>query len=241
MGMLLIAAGPSLARPGTVLLRNGQVLRGDLGWRDARTLAVSSDIGTITFHKSEVRFVKYYGKEPAVDRHFAAALAATPGRRDRVSRAYDPVLHWAASQERLDPALVKAVAHAESGMNPSAVSRKGAQGLMQLMPGTAHRLGVSNALEPSENARGGARYLRDMLDLFGGDVRLALAGYNAGPDAVRKYRGVPPYRETRGYIAAVLSHYRHYREARPPVFSFTDRAGVVHLTNEPDHPGYKAD
>jgi soluble lytic murein transglycosylase-like protein len=99
---------------------------------------------------------------------------------------------------------VAAVIWAESSGDPNAVSTKGAKGLMQLMPETAKRLGVKRILDPGENIEGGTRYLRELLDAHGGDVRLALAAYNAGPQAVRRHRGVPPYRETELYVGRVI-------------------------------------
>ena len=107
----------------------------------------------------------------------------------------------------LDPKLVEAVIRVESAFNARAVSNKGAMGLMQLMPGTATDLGVENAFDVEENLRGGTAYLRSLLDRFSGDVTLALAGYNAGPGAVEKYQGVPPYRETTDYVRRVLAAY----------------------------------
>ncbi|MEM1245037.1 MAG: lytic transglycosylase domain-containing protein [Acidobacteriota bacterium] len=107
-------------------------------------------------------------------------------------------------QQNLDVALVRAVIQAESSFDPRALSPKGAMGLMQLMPSTARELGVSDPWDPEQNVRGGTRYLRRMLDQFDGQVDLALAGYNAGPGAVQRYGGVPPYRETVGYIDRVL-------------------------------------
>jgi soluble lytic murein transglycosylase-like protein len=124
-------------------------------------------------------------------------------------RDYDLLIHATALEHDVPPALVKAVIAAESAFDPLAVSHKGAQGLMQLMPRTAETLGVENAFEPSQNVRGGATYLREMLDRFG-DVTRAVAAYNAGPEAVERYGGIPPYRETRDYVARVLTYYRHY-------------------------------
>lgn len=109
-----------------------------------------------------------------------------------------------ASRQRLDPRLVRAVVQVESGYNPLAVSHKGAMGLMQLMPETARLLEVRNPYDPEENLRGGTTYLRALMDRFQGRLELALAAYNAGPQAVEQYDGIPPYAETRSYVARVL-------------------------------------
>jgi soluble lytic murein transglycosylase-like protein len=122
---------------------------------------------------------------------------------------YDGLIGLTAREHRVQPALVKAVIAAESGFDAAAVSRKGAQGLMQLMPATAEQLGVENPFQPSENVRGGTRYLRSMLDRYG-DLSRAIAAYNAGPSAVDRYGGIPPYRETRDYVNRVLTYYRAY-------------------------------
>jgi soluble lytic murein transglycosylase-like protein len=122
---------------------------------------------------------------------------------------YDSLIVRAARAESVDPALVKAVIAAESHFDPKAVSRKGALGLMQLMPQTAEKLGVEDALQPDQNVQGGTRYLRAMLDRYG-DLSHALAAYNAGPTAVDRYRGIPPYRETQAYVLRVLDYYHGY-------------------------------
>lgn len=113
----------------------------------------------------------------------------------------------AARRHGLDPELVLAVVSVESGFRPEAVSPKGARGLMQLMPRTASELGVADALDPEQNLDGGVRHLGSLLSLYGGDVRRALAAYNAGQGAVSRHNGVPPYAETRAYVEKVLRRY----------------------------------
>jgi len=132
-----------------------------------------------------------------------------PARIAPVRWEYDGLIGLTARQHRVPPALVKAVIAAESKFNPRAVSRKGARGLMQLMPATARSLGVADPLRPDENVDGGVRYLRRMIDRYG-DLPRALAAYNAGPEAVDRFGGVPPYRETRDYVKRVLTYYRAY-------------------------------
>lgn len=116
---------------------------------------------------------------------------------------------------QVDPALVKAIIANESAFNPAATSRTGAQGLMQLEPDTAASLGVRDAYDPAQNIYGGTRYIRSLLDRFHGDMNLAVAAYNAGPGAVEKYGGVPPYAETQNYVGNVMDSYRKYKNLAP--------------------------
>ena len=127
----------------------------------------------------------------------------------RPVRIYDPLIARAARAEGIPPALVKAVIHAESAFNPAAVSPKGAMGLMQLMPETARELGVRDPFQAEENVRGGTRYLGSLHRRYASWTH-TLAAYNAGPSAVDRYRGIPPYAETREYVRRVLSYYRRY-------------------------------
>lgn len=113
-----------------------------------------------------------------------------------------------AKEKEIDPLLVHAVIMAESAEDPLCISPKGAMGLMQLMPGTARELGVEDPFSPHENVKGGVSYLAQMLKRFDGNVKLALAAYNAGPGAVEKYKGIPPYEETRTFVDRVLKFYR---------------------------------
>jgi soluble lytic murein transglycosylase-like protein len=127
--------------------------------------------------------------------------------------AYTDAVRSAAAEYGVDPALLRAVIHAESAFNPHAMSAKGAQGLMQLMPGTASDMGVVDAFDAAQNIRGGAQYLAQMLKNFGGDERLATAAYNAGPGAVQRYADVPPFAETRVYVERVATLRERYRKA----------------------------
>jgi soluble lytic murein transglycosylase-like protein len=113
---------------------------------------------------------------------------------------------------QVDPALVRAVMVNESGFDANATSHAGAQGLMQLMPETASSLGVTNAYDPKQSVWGGARYLRGLMDRFGGDLTKVVAAYNAGPEAVDKYGGVPPFAETQNYVKNVLASYQEYKQ-----------------------------
>ena len=122
----------------------------------------------------------------------------------------DYIIKEKADKYNLDESLIKAVIKAESGFNPNAVSKAGASGLMQLMPGTARGLGVEDIFDVEQNIEGGAKYLRGMLDRFDGDKSLALAAYNAGPNAVKRYGGIPPYQETQNYVKRVLCYERNY-------------------------------
>ncbi len=127
------------------------------------------------------------------------------------SNQYDSLISELSKKYQVDFALIKAMIRAESGFNPFAVSRKGAKGLMQLMPETALRMNVSNSFNPRENIEGGVRYFKYLLSLFNDDLRLSLAAYNAGENVVGELRSIPPYRETVDYVKKVLSYYQSYR------------------------------
>ncbi len=129
----------------------------------------------------------------------------------RDSNQYDSLISEFSKKYQVDFALIKAIIRAESGFNPAAVSRKGAKGLMQLMPETASRLNVSNSFNPRENIEGGVRYFKYLLSLFNDDLRLSIAAYNAGENIVAEVRSIPPYRETVDYVKKVLSYYQSYR------------------------------
>ena len=127
--------------------------------------------------------------------------------------AYEGIIREAAALYRVSPALVRSVVQAESAFDPTAVSRTGAMGLMQLMPEVARAFGIVDPFDPRENIMGGTRLLRELLDSHHGNIRLTLASYNAGPAAVARYGGVPPFRETRGYVKKIVGLLADVRNA----------------------------
>jgi len=135
----------------------------------------------------------------------------TPALRLQPNTQLAELIQQQSQAQQVDPDLVKAVIRQESGFNPKAVSHVGAQGLMQLMPGTASGLGVTDSFNPQQNVAGGAKYLKNLLNKYDQSVPMALAAYNAGPGAVDKYHGVPPYKETQNYVKNVMKSYRNYQ------------------------------
>lgn len=170
--------------------------------------------GTLLFTNRPPALIREPGMRLLETRVYGDAhYARKPGRLTAQRRdAYDDLIAAAASRWRVDFALVKAVVHAESAFDSEAVSKAGARGLMQLMPATASMLNVADIHDPRENINGGARYLRMMLDKFKGDIRNALAAYNAGPANVQKYGGIPPFAETKHYVGRVVELSEQYRE-----------------------------
>lgn len=134
---------------------------------------------------------------------FAPVLVAKATTEMQLNTPFADLIRASAAKYGLDPHLVASVVAAESNFNPRAISTKNARGLMQLMPGTSTQLSVRNPFDPAQNIDAGARYLRQMLDRFDGNLSLALAAYNAGPDSVTRFAGVPPYRETQQYVRRV--------------------------------------
>jgi len=166
----------------------------------------------------------------------AGGVSAEPGRSETTVAPDLRDIVWRVSGENgVDPRLVDAVVRAESAYDPQAVSHKGAMGLMQLMPDTARRLEVSDPFDPEENVRGGVTEVSRLLDRYDGNLVLVLAAYNAGEGAVERYRGVPPYRETRGYVDRILRMYTgrgasFHLERRAPVRLLRHGEGVL-ITN----------
>ncbi len=213
LGLLLVAL-PALGTD-LAILHNGFSIRHErretLGSVTRLYLGTGKDYVDIATVQIE-RFEK--DQSPAV---IAAPAPLTPARLAK-PQALKPqdlnqVINSISDQHHLDPDFISSVIHAESGFNPRAVSPKGARGLMQLMPGTASKLGVSNAFDPRANVEGGTRYLSELLERYNFDVVKALAAYNAGPGRVQQYGGVPPYYETRTYVARIVRDYNRKKIA----------------------------
>jgi hypothetical protein len=181
------------------------------------------------------------GHAPGILKGYRAATASaapTPVASEEIEK----LVKQAASRNQVDPDLVKAVIQVESGFDPKAVSSKGAMGLMQLIPATAHRFGVSDPFDPKQNIEGGVNYLKYLLDMFGGDLNLSLAAYNAGEHAVQKFGGVPSIPETQSYVRKVTSIYQtgdapaagrpgSKQAQQPAITRSVDENGVVHFSN----------
>jgi soluble lytic murein transglycosylase-like protein len=140
------------------------------------------------------------------------------------------VINTISDRHHIDPDLINSVIHAESGFNPRAVSPKGARGLMQLMPQTASKLGVANSFDPGSNVEGGTRYLSELLQRYNFDVVKALAAYNAGPGRVEQYRGVPPYYETRVYVAKIVRDFNRKKLAQRKAAAIAAKANRAQKT-----------
>jgi len=178
--------------------------------------------GSTIIYKSEANDIPTFSDQRPTDVSFEVlrfnCFACNPGSKINWhnvklnTKDYDSIVRRTASRYQIDPALVRALIHAESAFKAKAVSPAGAQGLMQLMPATAKQLGVNNALNPQQNIQGGVKYLAQLLREFDGNINLATAAYNAGPGAVKKYGGIPPYKETQVYVERVNILYQRYKK-----------------------------
>ena len=181
------------------------------GLRKSGRIVISNDARNITAHRfaGNIReaLLTLRSARRIATQDYGAVLFDSKARAASVPARFSPIIEEAARVHGVDPRLIAAVARRESAWNPNAVSRVGAGGLMQLMPATARYLGVTDVFDARQNVFGGTQYLRTLLDTFNGDLELTLAAYNAGPGAVQKYKGVPPYRETRDYVRIVRAAY----------------------------------
>ena len=210
-------------------------------------LPASAQIATILDESGKRVFVN---AEPPASTSANRARSTSPAGRGSTSKGtsiptmnrqeLERLVHETAERHKVDPVLVRAVIDAESSWNPQAISSKGAQGLMQLVPGTAGDMGVRNPLDPVQNVDGGVRYLRMLLEKYDGDLERALAAYNAGPSAVERAGGVPNYRETRNYVQKVTDSYFRPGSGRSAIllnrtreiYRTTDEKGRLVFMNE---------
>jgi transglycosylase-like protein with SLT domain len=216
IGLLALAGAASAARAEIVVFGDGRVVKA----ASYRVLGQELEIGVPgggSYRVNLERVERIVDDEVAPpeerivqaafspERSVAYDLSYQPNRKPLFRTPYDAVIEAEAKRYNIDASLVSALIRAESNYEPYAVSRKGARGLMQLMPATARRLSVHRPFDPVSNVRGGVRYLRELLERFEQKPDLVLAAYNAGENAVESYGGVPPYRETAGYIKRILS------------------------------------
>ncbi len=200
LGLILTLLALSAAAADRAVLRNGFTIDHDRHEVIGDITRLYTAGGYIDVPTIEIVSYEHVDTPPA-------APEMTPAKtvQDHVSDASEST--------GIDPDFIDSVIHQESGFNPNAISKKGARGLMQLMPETADKLGVRNSFDPAENVHGGAAYLRQLLDLYRGDAQKALAAYNAGPHRVEQYKGVPPYRETQAYVARIIREYNRKKLA----------------------------
>jgi len=216
----LAAATPLVARE-SVCLSTGFCLTADSHIQRGSIYVLHTGGGTMEFPSNQIAEIIILPDLPG-----ANPLAAAFNNSAHPAASFDELLVRAALRQGLEPEFVRSVARIESNLRQDAVSNKGAIGLMQLMPGTAAVLGV-DAHNAEDNVLGGAKFLRELLLRYNGNPALALAAYNAGPGAVQKYNGVPPYLETRRYIVRVLQEYKKLQDAgnkRKPVAARTPNA-----------------
>jgi soluble lytic murein transglycosylase-like protein len=225
LGVLLLAM-PALGTD-LAILHNGFSIRHErretVGSATRLYLGAGKDYVDIATNQ-----IERFEKELSLSIAPASAPAVAPAQAAK-PQAVKPqnlseVINTISDQHHLDPDFISSVIHAESGFNARAVSPKGARGLMQLMPGTASKLGVSNAFDPRANVEGGTRYLSELLQLYNFDVIKALAAYNAGPHRVQQYGGVPPYYETRTYVARIVRDYNRKKIAERKAAAATAKA-----------------
>jgi soluble lytic murein transglycosylase-like protein len=204
----LVATAVSAPAAEMVVLRNGFRIRHDSRETVGEITRLHTASGYIDVPSAEIAAVEPdEAPAPVSQPESAAGGAAT------YVAGLSRIIGSAGDHHQIDPDLISSVIRAESGFNARALSPKGAQGLMQLMPQTAARMGVADAFSPDANVEAGTRYLRELLSRYKGDIAKALAAYNAGPQRVEQYRGVPPYRETRAYVARVIRDFNRKKLA----------------------------
>ncbi len=239
---LLLLAGPASATE-LAILSNGFSIRHEhrLVMGATTRLYLTADDSSFTDVPTEQ--ITSYEKElllPVIPSTPAAGTTSAKAAPAKPAVPLNEVVASASAAYHLDPDLVNSVIHAESGFNVRAVSPKGARGLMQLMPSTASQLGVSDSFDPEANVAGGSRYLRELLERYNFDLVKALAAYNAGPERVEQYQGVPPFRETHNYVARIVHEYNKKKTAQEKSAQLESaKLKTVSPKTRPVHPTVK--
>ena len=225
--LVLVMSGISACAADVAILNNGFSIR-----HERRQV-----VGAVTrLYLSKTDEAGYVDIPTADIVRFEPDISLTDSGTPQAANTLPNMVNDASARYRLDPDLVNSVIHAESDFNPRAVSPKGAQGLMQLMPQTAAHLGVANAMDPGANVDGGTRYLRALLEYYNFNLVKALAAYNAGPQRVDQFHGVPPYAETQAYVAKIVRDFNHKKLAQERAAA-SHRSHTVKQTksNSPPH------
>jgi len=219
--LVLAACGTSFAAD-LAVLRNGHSIRHErkevLGAVTRLYLGGSND-GYIEIPSNQIDHFERdtaQAEAPASPPVQAGRFPNSPHQETLTAEGLNQIVSSAGERHQIDPDFIRSVIKAESGFHQNAISSKGALGLMQLMPGTASELGVSNPFNPNSNVEGGTKYLRDLLEKYNFDVNKALAAYNAGPKRVDQYHGVPPYNETQAYISRIIRDFNRQKIAKNP-------------------------
>ncbi len=185
-----------------------------LSWHTVLMCWMAFIIGTVVLLITPGILISYNYSQISSGNVVSSAAVSQPSKYSssgRVDLLFHSIIQEASDRYEVEPELIRAIIMAESSYNPNAVSRRGARGLMQLMPSTARALGVEDSFNPEHNIHGGVKYFKQLLDRFDGDVSVALAAYNAGSRKVREYQGIPPFKATHYYIKKVFSYYNHYK------------------------------
>lgn len=239
LAILAIAALPCFAAE-VAVLKNGFTIQHQRREiiADATRLCISADCANyVDVPTADIDHYEAAVDPPPIAQTDAVSPLLSPAFPSRPQTSLTDVVNQASGRYRLDPDLVNSVIKAESGFNPRAVSPKGAQGLMQLMPGTATELGVPNAFDPRANVEGGTKYLRELLERYNFDLAKALAAYNAGPQRVERFGGIPPYYETRAYVARIVKDFNKKKLAQQKAAAHETRMRASAGTTKPAKPG----
>ena len=241
---MLVASGAFSSATDLAILRNGNSIRHErrqiLG-AITRLYLSDSASGYIEIPSDQIERFEVDNTPPApafkasnpaqsnlVNASAAASSLNMGGQRIIDRQSLDQMVNGAGQRHQIDPDFINSVIRAESGFNNRAISKKGAQGLMQLMPRTASQLGVANSFDPNANVEGGTKYLRALLEKYNYDVPKALAAYNAGSRRVDQYHGVPPYFETQTYVAKIIRDYNRKKLAQNPALAHNSRTATPH-------------